>query len=322
MCASTTDYARPNKSTDKVVSSYDGYTLYLLIIDEASWYAWVFLTKSKDPPLNIVRAFLRLHGHADGGSIRTDQGGELASSFAFGDLVLKEIGYTLEPTGADSPSQNGAVEIYNDKLGIRTCSLLYGSGLPEKYWSAALIHAVYLHNRLVHSVMLCTPFESYYDTKPDLQHLKTYGSRVCVKRTGNGHAKLDHHDFSGIFLGYTSTDQNIIYLDLDSGLVKRSHHATFDEVWYLQPSHPPAAQLLYDLGLEAETIPVPETGPNVLPLPVSGVPPESAPFPWPPTFDPSKSAPKWDVPSRPRMLPLLLWETAILHPIAAAAAHL
>jgi hypothetical protein len=88
-------------------------------------------------------------------------------------------------------------------------------------------------------------------TSPQQQYLKTFGSRVCIKRTGNRRAKLDRHDFSGIFLGYTSTDQNIIYLDLDSGLVKRSHHALFDEAWYLQPSQPPAAQLLYDLGLEA-----------------------------------------------------------------------
>ncbi len=107
-----------------------------------------------------------------------DQGGKLASSFAFGDLVLKEFSYTLEPTSADSPSQKGAVDIYNDKLGICTRSLLYGSGLPAKYWSAALIHAVYLHNWLVHSVMLCTPFESYYSMKPDLQYFKTFGSWV------------------------------------------------------------------------------------------------------------------------------------------------
>ncbi len=106
----------------------------------------MFLTKSKDPPLDIVWAFLRLHSHTDGRCIRIDQGGKLASSFAFGDLILKEFGCTLEPTGADSLSQNGAVEIYNDKLDIRTCSLLCSSGLPEKYWSAALIHAVYLHN--------------------------------------------------------------------------------------------------------------------------------------------------------------------------------
>jgi hypothetical protein len=47
-------------------------------------------------------------------------------------------------------------------------------------------------------------------------------------------------------------DQNIKYLDLDSGVVKASHHAQFDEAWYLQPSHPPVAQLLYDLGILPE----------------------------------------------------------------------
>jgi hypothetical protein len=40
------------------------------------------------------------------------------------------------------------------------------------------------------------------------------------------------------------------YIDLNSGVVKTSHHATFNEAWYLQPTRPPAAQLLYDMGLE------------------------------------------------------------------------
>jgi hypothetical protein len=177
-----------------------------------------------------------LHGHPDGGCIQTDQGGELASSVAFQDLLLRDFRYTLEPTGTDSPTQYEAVEIYNNKFGIRTRSLLYGASLPEKYWSAALVHLVYLHNCLVHLAILCTPFEYYYKLKPDLQYLKTFRSRVCVQWTGDQFAKLDRHDFSSIFLGYTSTDQNIIYLDLDSGLVKRSHYATFDEAWYLQPS--------------------------------------------------------------------------------------
>ncbi len=116
--------------------------------------AWVFLTKTKDPPIDLVRAFLTLHGHSDGGCVHTDQGGELASSGAFRDLLMREFSYSLEPTGADSPSQNGAVEIYNDKLGIRTRALLYGAGLPAKHWSAALVHLVYLHNRLVHNSTL------------------------------------------------------------------------------------------------------------------------------------------------------------------------
>jgi hypothetical protein len=49
------------------------------------------------------------------------------------------------------------------------------------------------------------------------------------------------------------TDQNIIYLDLNSGIIKSCNHAVFDKVWYLQLTQPPAAQLLYNLGLEAES---------------------------------------------------------------------
>jgi hypothetical protein len=72
--------------------------------------------------------------------------------------------------------------------------------------------------------------------KPNLGHLKLFGSWVCVKRTGSCQGKLDKHNFNSIFLGYAVTNQNIIYLDLDSGLVKQSHHAQFDEAWYLQAS--------------------------------------------------------------------------------------
>jgi hypothetical protein len=111
---------------------------------------------------------------------------------------------------------------------------------------------VYLHDRLVHTVTRKTPFKAYFGAKPDLLCLKLFDSWVCVKRSGSCRSKLDCHDLKGIFLGYTATDQNIVYLDLSSGVVKSSHHAKFDEVWYLQPSQPPAAQLLYNLGFLPE----------------------------------------------------------------------
>ncbi len=169
---------------DQVVLSYDGRSTYLLIINSASRYIWCFLTNTKDPPLTILHTFMSKYS-AGTGLIRTDQGGKLAQSKAFRDTMLQDFGYVVKPTGVDSPSQNGGTKIYNNTLAVKVCTLLYGSGLPAKFWSAALLHAVYLHIRLVHSMTNKTPFKGWHGHKPDVTCLKTFGSRVCVKRTGS-----------------------------------------------------------------------------------------------------------------------------------------
>ncbi len=320
MRALVEDYTRADKTKDRVIFSYDGYSSYLLIVDEASRFIWAFLTNSKSPPLDIVREFLRHHGHVEGGCVRMDQGGELARSHAFQDLLLREFHYTLEPTSSDMPSQNGAVEIYNYKFGIKTQTLLYGSSLPEKYWLATLLHAVYLHNCLIHSETKKTPFEGFYGMKPDLSCLKVFGSRVCIKQAGTRRGKLDHNDFTGIFVGYTATDQNVKYIDLTTGLVKTSHHAQFDEAWYLQPSCPPAAQLLYDLGLELD-----DEGPDedtAYQIPIEITPPASFNnAPLPPTAPATPAKKDWRPPPICRHAPLPLHETALPRHRTTAAAR-
>ncbi len=90
--------------------------------------------------------------------------------------------------------------------------------------------------------------------------------------------------------------------------MKRSHHAQFDEAWYLQPSHLPAAKLLYDLGLEVD----PEVDPDDL----TTIPP----VPWPPlpTCNPPSS--KFLVPLSCIVTTLPLWEMFAAHPLMTAAA--
>ncbi len=58
MRASTSNFNRPNKAQDWVIHSYDGYSSYLLIVNEASCHVWAFLTKLKEPPLDIIDEFL------------------------------------------------------------------------------------------------------------------------------------------------------------------------------------------------------------------------------------------------------------------------
>ena len=137
-------------------------------------------------------------------------------------------------------------------MAVWVCALLHGASLSAEYWSATLLHSVYLYNRKVSHATAQTPFKGCHGYKPNLKGFCLSGSRNCVKRSGNCHAKLDHHDFTGIFLGLTATASNVWYIDINTGIIKTSHHAVLDEAWYLQIYCSPTSQLLYDLGLMSE----------------------------------------------------------------------
>ena len=93
---------------NQIIRSHEGYNSYLLIIDAKTRYMWTFLSKTKSPPIKTIQLFLQVYG-APHGIIRTDQGGELASSHLFQDTIAK-ANYSLETTGAGNSSQNGLAE--------------------------------------------------------------------------------------------------------------------------------------------------------------------------------------------------------------------
>eukprot|EP00804_Cyclotella_cryptica_P017245 CCRYP_016804-RA/>CCRYP_016804-RA protein AED:0.21 eAED:0.21 QI:0/0/0/1/1/1/3/0/813 len=130
--SSTFDYSQPDRTRDRVVESFDGYNSYLLIVDEFTKYIWVFLCISKDPPIDLINMHLDQFGSAAGGSIRCDQGRELAGCDDFVTAMAKRQ-YFVEPTGADSPDQNKGAEKWNDILGTTVRVLLYDSGLPATF---------------------------------------------------------------------------------------------------------------------------------------------------------------------------------------------
>jgi hypothetical protein len=55
MRASTSNLSHADKSKDCMEFSYNGFSSYLLMVDEASHCIWVFLTKSKDPPIDMYQ---------------------------------------------------------------------------------------------------------------------------------------------------------------------------------------------------------------------------------------------------------------------------
>ena len=167
-----------------LTTSKDGYNCYLLIVYEYSRHLWVFLFVDEKLPINTVTSFLLTHGLTKGfRRVRTDQGGELAGSAMFRTCISK-AGYTLEVTGAGASFQNAIVERPHRTLADMMRTMLSGGNLSSEYWSHALLHAVYVKNRLPHSSLLgrITPFERLTRRKPDLTHLQVFGSHVTVKQ--------------------------------------------------------------------------------------------------------------------------------------------
>jgi dUTP pyrophosphatase len=234
----------------KLVTSIDGYRSYLLIIDKKTRYSYIFLTKTKKPPLQQVRGILmKYKGLYRDCSVTTDNGGELANSTSFR-RVIRDAGYTLKTTGAFSSAQNGLVEKPNQDIARILRALLYSSNLGSEYWSYAIRHAVYLKNRLPHSAIAwMTPYEALLGDQPDLSKLKTFGARVSV-HSGSRKAKLDDISEVGTFLNYKGTDKVMYVRDRKSGKEKTATHAYFDEAFMAETSTnlPPMALALQQAG--------------------------------------------------------------------------
>ena len=260
------DYKKKN-DTGQTITSIDGKRSYLLIIDRCTRFIWIFLTTTKHPPVEaaqlILQKFKSTHPHR---TVRMDQGGELGKSQKLLDMIGKE-GFVVEPTGSDASAQNGLCERPNRTFGQMMRCILHSADLGPEYWSFALLHAVYVKNRLPHQTLGMTPYEKMTGQKPDLSNWKVFGSKVYARKPGLRKAKLDHHVSSGIFLGFTATDKNVRYIDMKSGKIKVGTHVIFDEAHMTTPSEhtPLAAQTLQRLGYQDERSkhPSPQSSPDL-----------------------------------------------------------
>ena len=240
----------------KLVTSIDKYRSYLLIIDKKSRYIWIFLTRNKDPPIQQVKSLLSIFKPCGLSTITTDQGGELASSKKFIAMV-SSTPYILTPTGAYCSAQNGLAETPNKHLAQIMRNLLYSAGLGSQFWSYALRHSVYLKNRWPHSsIGYMTPFEALHGTKPNLSHLRIFGSIVHIKSAEKRYMKLDNITTEGLFMPYTGSDKVIIAVDKQGLNERRCTHVSYDEAHMSTTSKhiPPMGTVLQQAGFHAQTI--------------------------------------------------------------------
>ena len=231
-------------------TSIDGKNAYLLVIDRSTRYIWVYVTSSKQPPIELCKSILhKFKSATKHRTVRCNQG-ELATSQLFNQLLVDE-GFTLEVTGAGNLKQNRMVERPHQTLARMVRCSLHAAGLGPEYWSYALLHSVYVKNRLPYSSLQKSPYQAFTGRVPNLSGLRIFGSRVVTHNTQQRSGKLDMNNINqGIFVGFTNTQKNVYYIDDITRKVKIGSFVEFDEAHMSVPAQaaPLAAQALQRVG--------------------------------------------------------------------------
>lgn len=149
--------------------------------------------------------------------------------------MLRLNHYNLQPTSPESTFQIGKVERLHQSLASMMRTMLLGSNLSSKFWSDAILHAVCVKNHLPHQSLHdnIAPHEAWTNERPDLSHLKVFGSSMHTKKPGIRKDKLNASIITkGIFLSFTLTKRNAMHCHPSTCETKTSQHCVIDEVHY------------------------------------------------------------------------------------------
>ncbi|WVZ23704.1 hypothetical protein V8G54_002248 [Vigna mungo] len=149
---------------------------------------------------------------------RTDGGGEFNSRdmarFCTGKGIIHEV------TTPYTPQHNGLAERRNRMLLDMVRCMIKGRDLPHYLWGKAVSTAAYLLNRSpTKALPNSTPEEAWSGNKPDVRHLKIFGS-VCYKYVPSElRKKLDDRSETLIIVGYHPTGAYRLYDPAKSKIV-------------------------------------------------------------------------------------------------------
>lgn len=208
-----------------------GSRYVLSLVDDFSRLVTVYFLKSKSEVLSKFIEF-RTEMEQQCGSrikaIRTDNGGEYKNKrFA---SYCKKHGIIHQKTVPYSPQQNGVAERMNRTIVETARSMMHYKRVAKKWWAEAVNTAVYLLNRTTN----CnheekTPFELCFKTKPEISHLRVFGSLGYAHIDDSKRTKFDAKGFRCMLLGYARHTKGYRVLDLETGTIKISRSIALDE---------------------------------------------------------------------------------------------
>ena len=170
---------------------------------------------------------------------------------------------------AGTPQQNGVVERRNRTLLETARCLTSKQNLPPQLWAETLSTAAYLHNRLPSKATpSSTPEELYSGLKPDISHLRIFGSTAFVHIPSNKRDKLSPKTFKCILVGYDTSSKTYRCFDPTTHTIHLSRDVEVIESLASPPPTPPSSTP-QPPTLEQLLPPTPITPLEPLPTPTS-----------------------------------------------------
>lgn len=188
----------------------NGEKYFLLFKDEATAFRVMYLIKSKSEVDEKVDDFLKLVENMSDVKvkrIRFDNGTEFINANV--KKILSKKGIVAERIAAYTPEQNGRVERENRTVVESARTMLVASGLDKSLWSEAVQAAVHILNRTTNTrTPEKTPYEHWFGRKPQLDHLKVFGTVGYAHIPKVHRKKWDSKAVKVFLVGFEPTSKN------------------------------------------------------------------------------------------------------------------
>jgi len=189
------------------VETAGGSKYFITFTDDYTRMLWVYCLQKKSEAFEVFVRFKSLVENQCGKQLkrlRVDGGGEF-NSLEFKNFCA-ENGIAHEATPPYTPQHNGTAERRNRTLLNMVRCMLKSKGVPKYLWGEAVSTAAYVLNRSpTKKLDDITPEEAWSGQKPDVTHMRVFGSLCYHRIPDQTQSKLDDKGAMAVLIGYHVT---------------------------------------------------------------------------------------------------------------------
>jgi hypothetical protein len=215
------------------IRSLGGGKYFMTFVDSHTSYGRVSVIrkKSEQPAtLKVLRRRAETESGAKMDTLETDGGSEYVNGLVKRDLERHGIRHVATPPY--TKEWNGTSERYGQTVMMTTRAIMWGTKLPKSLWGEAVATAAYLINRRPSAKQSgMTPYEAWFGRKPNISHLRIWGSKayVHVPKERRPDIKLSDRATEALFVGYAEQEGNYRFYIPSQHRIVTSRDAVFHE---------------------------------------------------------------------------------------------